>query len=80
MRKTAQPTTPDWADETVSSLPELATVPEVMRVLRASQSSLYRLMATGQIQSIRTSGGSKRLIPRSALAQYLRSRRLEGAA
>jgi len=78
MRKAVPPTTLDWADETVAALPELATVPEVMRVLRASQSSLYRLMATGRIRSIRTSGGSRRLIPRSAIAEYLR--RLEGAA
>ena len=69
---------PDWADEIVEPLPSLVTMEETMGLLRCSRRSVTRLIASERLQAVRQSGGGRQLIPRSALAQYLRS--LKGAA
>ncbi len=79
MRKARIPAPPpDWVDEIVAPLQAILTTEETMTVLRCSRRSVTRLIASGRLRSVRQSGGSRNLIPRSAIAEYLRG--LEGAA
>ncbi|MES1178963.1 MAG: helix-turn-helix domain-containing protein [Myxococcales bacterium] len=69
-------TTPTWVEETIAPLPPVATIKETATALRCSRRSIDRLVASGRLHSVRQEG--RRLIPRSAVAEYLRS--LESAA
>lgn len=73
----AAPTSTDWVEDAVASLPPLAKVPEVIAVLRISNRTLRRLVAAGKIRGVKIGAGSGSdavLIPRVELARYLRSR------
>jgi len=63
---------PDWIDEAVASVPELARIDEVARVLRASRRTITRKIASGEIGAVGGGGGSAAvLIPRDSVRAYL---------
>lgn len=70
----------DWIDEIVAGLPALVTSAEVADILRMSPRNVTRLMAIGRLHYVQQANGgsSRRLVPRSELARYLRA--LEGRA
>jgi excisionase family DNA binding protein len=65
----------DWIDEALAALPPICTTEEAQSVLRMGRRNLYRLISAGRIKTIKGSegGSARRLIPKSALASYLRS-------
>ena len=54
------------------------TTAEAAQLLRIGKTSLYELMATGELQSMKI--GSRRLIAHQDLEAFIESRRAEGAA
>jgi excisionase family DNA binding protein len=57
------------APGTASARPVLLTVPEACATLRVSRWTLYRLIHTRQLSTVKI--GSRRLIPASALREFL---------
>ncbi|MDF3069190.1 MAG: Helix-turn-helix domain [Polyangiaceae bacterium] len=64
--------TKDWADQAVAELPALCTSGEAAAFLRVSVRQLYRYLSVGKLPSLQHDKGSQVLIPRIALAKYLR--------
>jgi len=68
----------DWVEEVVASLPSLLSVKECAEVLRSTPRHVYRLIGQGHLRTLQHSdsngGSSRRLIPKSLLAEYIRSR------
>lgn len=62
----------DWADDAVAGLPPLCTSGEVAAFLRLSPRQIYRYLSAGKLPSLQHQRGGQVLIPRVALAQYLR--------
>ncbi len=63
-----------WIAETVATLPALVTVEELAEVLRVTERTVPRTLATGEISSIGGGpGGKRRLVPKSELERYLRA-------
>ncbi len=73
----AMPSTGSAGANGGASVPQLYTVSETAALLRIGRSSLYELMATGQLRSITI--GSRRLIAAEDLAFFVAGRRA-GAA
>lgn len=63
-----------WWTDAAATLPPIATLGEVGELLRITPRHVRRLVATGQLGSIRgvESGSSRLRIPRAAVADYLR--------
>lgn len=70
MRKTEMPA---WIAAAIEPLPPIATIAEVCKALRVSDSTVRRLVALGYIRTIRTreAGSARVLFPREAVAAYL---------
>jgi excisionase family DNA binding protein len=72
----------DWIADTLADLPALLTTDEACTALRVSRRNLYRWISTGRLHAVKTAagntGGGRVLVPRTAVAAYLRS--LESAA
>ena len=66
----------DMIDAIIADLPALVIAEEATQVLRCSDRHLRRLIRSGALRAIKhtESGGSRVLIPRAALADYLRER------
>lgn len=62
----------------LEELPDVLTVPEVMRLLRLGRNTVYECCKTGEIPSIRL--GRRLLIPRAALERMLTATRSRGTA
>jgi len=64
----------DWVQDVLTNLPALVTTSEAAKVLRMSSRNVSRLLARGQLSSVRTGfGGSSRvLIARVEIARFLR--------
>lgn len=70
---TVRSKTPDWADETVSSLPPIALAAEVAALLRLSKRSLRRHTEQGRIRQLGDGIGSSAVrYARSDVAEYVR--------
>jgi excisionase family DNA binding protein len=70
-----EPELPQWIEDAIAALPALVTTDEAASALRMSKRTLARNLADGRIKSVRhgEGGAARRLIPRGALAAYLRS-------
>lgn len=70
LRKTEMP---EWIKAAIQPLPPIATVVEVCAALRLSNSTVRRLISSGQLRTVRTneSGHARVLIPREAVGAYL---------
>lgn len=57
------------AAERVAIQPQLYRIPEAMRALSMSRSVIYELIRSGRLRSVRE--GRARLIPATAIAEYI---------
>jgi excisionase family DNA binding protein len=64
----------DWISDVVRDLKPIATIEESAAALRRSTRSVRRLVASGQLDAVRTAeaGSSRVLIPRRAIEKFLR--------
>lgn len=71
-----------WINEALKDLPAILRVKEVQSVLRCTSRHVYRLVETGRIHAVRArdAGSSRVLVPKTSLADYLRSIDTEAAA
>lgn len=65
----------DWVEAALEGLPPLVKTKEAAKALRTTPRTLYRWIALGRIATVKRPGGdaSALLIPKAALATYLRS-------
>jgi excisionase family DNA binding protein len=61
-----------WIEDVIADLPELVTTDEARLALRMSRRHLYRQIAAGRLQAVRRGVGRRVLLPRAAIAAYLR--------
>jgi len=62
-----------WIEDTVATLPALLTTDEAIGVLRTCRRNLYRKIAAGKLRAVKSGEGGRVLIPRAAIADYLRA-------
>jgi excisionase family DNA binding protein len=57
------------AAETVAETPRLLSIKQACRILGLSRTSLYALMASGQLRSVTV--GRRRFVPREAIEEFI---------
>lgn len=73
MSQVAKASNEDWVAAATAELPALLTIAETATYLRMSMRQVYRLADAGRIVMISKGGeGSRRLVPKAAIAKYLR--------
>jgi excisionase family DNA binding protein len=51
------------------ALPRLLSIPQTCRLLGVGRSSLYQMMASGHVRSVKI--GRRRLVPREAIDEFV---------
>lgn len=57
-------------------LPRLLSIPQTCRLLGLGRSNLYKLMASGQVRSVKI--GRRRLVPRDAIDAFVTALPVDG--
>ena len=62
---------PEFEHRGAEALPRLLSIPQTCRLLGIGRSSLYQMMASGQVRSVKI--GRRRLVPREAVDEFVTS-------
>ena len=60
---------PEFENRGAEALPRLLSIPQTCRLIGVGRSSLYQMMASGQVRSVKI--GRRRLVPREAIDEFV---------